>query len=520
MRWARWWFSKDAEFRRALREKCAAYLAPAGEAAAGEHAVLLADLELAIESIERLADASPSPRDSKIRSLRNSIRLLGVVALSTPPAPPPIRRGRRQGAQLPPLRVRAALPRRRVQDGERPPPPPLELADVSVIDTDIDDHQNEPINESPKARPALSRALADGDYDKLVDERLDGDYNKTEAARVAACAAACIRHAARRRPKMSQVVKSLQGEVSLETLNDGPRDGTLSSVGSMPVSDYGRSGSSSTYTVQTERIRKVALPSPEYSTEYPSPSPSPSPGFDHPSPPSSLDTNVSSSAEHVPVTNHRHRAGRLHGDHHAQLLRRQRARHAPAQLLFRVGGVAALLSTSPVNARFRLKHVVRTFTGASDDGAYRCVFQEEDDQGNVGINLTKNLMAVAGSSMKHLCIHAGGRAVIDQLQKKFGLSDEQVEASRMTLHRFGNTSSSSLWYELAYVEQRGDAGQRALGVPTGDCALVGKIAAPRIWGGGAPRSRGRRAGDAGRGRRAWVPSTARSSTGALPPDLA
>uniref|UniRef100_A0A8I6X4B2 non-specific serine/threonine protein kinase n=1 Tax=Hordeum vulgare subsp. vulgare TaxID=112509 RepID=A0A8I6X4B2_HORVV len=156
------------------------------------------------------------------------------------------------------------------------------------------------------ARPALSRALADGDYDKLVDERLDGDYNKTEAARVVACAAACIRHAARRRPKMSQVVESLQGEVSLETLNDGPRDGTLSSVGSMPVSDYGRSGSSSTYTVQTERIRKVALPSPEYSTEYPSPSP----GFDHPSPPSSLDTNVSSSAEHVPVTNHRHRGYR------------------------------------------------------------------------------------------------------------------------------------------------------------------------------------------------------------------
>uniref|UniRef100_A0A453NG64 Putative E3 ubiquitin-protein ligase LIN N-terminal domain-containing protein n=1 Tax=Aegilops tauschii subsp. strangulata TaxID=200361 RepID=A0A453NG64_AEGTS len=77
-------FSKDAEFRRALREKCAACLAPA----AGEHAVLLADLELAIESIERLADAAPSPRDSKIRSLRNSIRLLGIVAaLHAPPHP-------------------------------------------------------------------------------------------------------------------------------------------------------------------------------------------------------------------------------------------------------------------------------------------------------------------------------------------------------------------------------------------------------------------------------------------------
>ncbi|KAI4995936.1 hypothetical protein ZWY2020_040438 [Hordeum vulgare] len=76
-------FSKDAEFRRALQEKCAACLAPAGEAAAEEHAVLLA-----IESIERLADASPSPRDSKIRSLRNSIHLLGVVAvLHAPPGP-------------------------------------------------------------------------------------------------------------------------------------------------------------------------------------------------------------------------------------------------------------------------------------------------------------------------------------------------------------------------------------------------------------------------------------------------
>ncbi len=45
--------------------------------------------------------------------------------------------------------------------------------------------------------------------------------------------------------------------------------------------------------------------------------------------------------------------------------------------------------------------------------------------------------------------------VIDDLQKNLQLSSEHVEASRMTLHRFGNTSSSSLWYEFNYIESKG-----------------------------------------------------------------
>uniref|UniRef100_A0A0E0AFR2 3-ketoacyl-CoA synthase n=1 Tax=Oryza glumipatula TaxID=40148 RepID=A0A0E0AFR2_9ORYZ len=167
--------------------------------------------------------------------------------------------------------------------------------------------------------------------------------------------------------------------------------------------------------------------------------------------------------------------------------------------LFRIGGAAALLSTSPAKARFRLQHVVRTLT-AAEDSAYHCVFQEEDEHGNTGINLSKELMTIAGNALKanitaitplvlpaseqlkfalafiarkalsgrvkpyipdfraafeHFCIHAGGRAVIDELQRSLCLSDEQVEASRMVLHRFGNTSSSSVWYELAYIEAKG-----------------------------------------------------------------
>ncbi|GFP85306.1 3-ketoacyl-coa synthase 6 [Phtheirospermum japonicum] len=149
--------------------------------------------------------------------------------------------------------------------------------------------------------------------------------------------------------------------------------------------------------------------------------------------------------------------------------------------------------------RAMLVHVVRTHKGA-DDKAYKCVYEQEDPEGKIGINLSKDLMVIAGEALKsnittigplvlpaseqllflftligrkifnpkwkpyipdfkqafeHFCIHAGGRAVIDELQKSLQLSAEHVEASRMTLHRFGNTSSSSLWYELGYIEAKG-----------------------------------------------------------------
>ncbi|KAM0964665.1 hypothetical protein ACFX13_021069 [Malus domestica] len=170
--------------------------------------------------------------------------------------------------------------------------------------------------------------------------------------------------------------------------------------------------------------------------------------------------------------------------------------------LFRMGGAALLLSnrrSEHRRAKYRLVHVVRTHKGA-DDKAYKCVFEEEDKEGKVGISLSKDLMAIAGEALKsnittigplvlpaseqllflitligrkilnpkwkpyipdfrqafeHFCIHAGGRAVIDELQKNLQLSAEHCEASRMTLHRFGNTSSSSLWYELGYIEAKG-----------------------------------------------------------------
>ncbi|KAL6517713.1 hypothetical protein OROMI_033414 [Orobanche minor] len=171
--------------------------------------------------------------------------------------------------------------------------------------------------------------------------------------------------------------------------------------------------------------------------------------------------------------------------------------------LFRMGGVAILLSNKKQDipkAKYKLRHLFRTHMG-SDDRSYQSVFQENDDTGKTGVSLSKSLLQVAADALKtnitelgptclpfseqllygwsvitsnigkskketiyvpnfkkafeHFCIHAGGRAVIDAVEERLRLNREDVEASRMTLYRFGNTSSSSVWYELSYLEAKG-----------------------------------------------------------------
>ncbi|THU57273.1 hypothetical protein C4D60_Mb03t01780 [Musa balbisiana] len=175
---------------------------------------------------------------------------------------------------------------------------------------------------------------------------------------------------------------------------------------------------------------------------------------------------------------------------------------------FRMGCSAVLLSNRRRDfrrAKYRLEHIVRTHKGA-DERSFRCVYQEEDQQRIKGLSISRDLMEVGGHALKanittlgplvlpfseqllffatllyrylfpkptttttttkpyipdyklafeHFCIHAASKAVLDALQTNLELEDRHMEASRAALHRFGNTSSSSIWYELAYLEAKG-----------------------------------------------------------------
>jgi len=164
-------------------------------------------------------------------------------------------------------------------------------------------------------------------------------------------------------------------------------------------------------------------------------------------------------------------------------------------------------------AMYKLLHTVRV--QGTGEAAYECVYEGEDASGQKGVRLSKDIVKVAGKCMEknftmlgpsvlplteqalvaisvvvrfflkaltkffrkqkmdkwaervpqvkpyvpdfktgidHFCIHAGGRAVIDGIEKNLRLEPYHTEPSRMTLLNYGNTSSSSIWYELEYIE--------------------------------------------------------------------
>ncbi|EEF45554.1 probable 3-ketoacyl-CoA synthase 21 [Ricinus communis] len=171
--------------------------------------------------------------------------------------------------------------------------------------------------------------------------------------------------------------------------------------------------------------------------------------------------------------------------------------------LFRTGGAAILMSSrcqDKKKAKYELQHLIRT-NKAHDDRSYNCVYQDLDSENMLGVSISKDTLHVAADALKanistlgplvlpfseqlryvlsitrrktrilstrnfyipnfrrafeHFCIHAGGKSVIQAIERNLVLKKEDVEPSKMTLYRYGNTSSSSIWYELSYIEAKG-----------------------------------------------------------------
>merc|ERR1740129_166426 len=173
-----------------------------------------------------------------------------------------------------------------------------------------------------------------------------------------------------------------------------------------------------------------------------------------------------------------------------------------------------MLSSRTMDSRHAKYKLLYTFRAqVSEDASYECVYQKPDLEGNIGVALSKEIVKVAGraisrnfrqcgpyvlplreqskvllnrgaiwsvsilnkvgvsffkgvkvdgympnfsTGIEHFCIHAGGRAVIEGVQKNLQLTDDQVAPSFQTLYEFGNTSSSSVWYEAEWIERHGN----------------------------------------------------------------
>ncbi|MEO6531784.1 MAG: type III polyketide synthase [Specibacter sp.] len=71
--------------------------------------------------------------------------------------------------------------------------------------------------------------------------------------------------------------------------------------------------------------------------------------------------------------------------------------------------------------------------------------------------------ALAGlpfGDIRHWAIHPGGRSILDKVQAKLQLSEEQLVPARETLRNFGNMSSATVLFVLKYILEQPSADER------------------------------------------------------------
>ncbi|XP_020082539.1 3-ketoacyl-CoA synthase 10-like [Ananas comosus] len=188
-----------------------------------------------------------------------------------------------------------------------------------------------------------------------------------------------------------------------------------------------------------------------------------------------------------------------------------------AALVTNRGNKAAAGAAGGRPAKYRLARLLRTH-GAQEDRAYRSASREEDAEGITGFSVERDLMRVAAellrrhaaavavsilpwheklryaaaylrkkagrssacgrseqapaaaaaafsaaaedlvpdfrAAVNHFCLPASGKPMIKKMAAGLGLREAEMEAALMTFHRFGNQSSASMWYQLAYLEAK------------------------------------------------------------------
>ncbi|KAF4658099.1 inositol polyphosphate kinase kcs1 [Perkinsus olseni] len=175
-----------------------------------------------------------------------------------------------------------------------------------------------------------------------------------------------------------------------------------------------------------------------------------------------------------------------------------------SNVLFRNGATAALLTNwNTGNCKYELLDTVRSQVVKEE--ALTAAWQGTDKDGILSLCLSKSIVPVAGEALMlnlkqllprmsrlptflrpfsrsaqlapsdlphvvdYFCVHAGGRAVIDNIMEVLNLTEKDVHPSRESLAKHGNTMSTSVWYEMGILEKSGKlkAGDSVLQIALG-----------------------------------------------------
>ena len=150
-------------------------------------------------------------------------------------------------------------------------------------------------------------------------------------------------------------------------------------------------------------------------------------------------------------------------------------------LLFSDGASAALVSSQPVGAAlgaFRSAVIPGSadlitwkvgnsgfemhLSGAVPATIARALEQETHTDGSAGL-----LQGAPPQAFAHWAVHAGGRSVLDAVERSFGLDPDALEVSRSVLNDYGNMSSATVMFALKRIMHRATPGQHGMALAFG-----------------------------------------------------